>query len=131
MSTAALPRAILVVDDDPMMRDLLTHLLRATPSGVVIVAVADAEQALKQLAERMFPLVITDYHMPGMTGLELAQVVKARCPDTCIVLMSAEQVNEVGREHQALPVDYYLTKPFPLVNLTSIVVAVLEALPGR
>ena len=125
MSTAAQPRAILVVDDDPMMRDLLTQLLHAAINDIDVVAVADGEQAVTQLAERMFPLIITAYHMPGMTGLELAQVAKAYQPNTCVVLMSAEGVSELERQQVALPVDFYLTKPFPLVHLTSIVAAVL------
>jgi CheY-like chemotaxis protein len=114
MSTAALSRAILVVDDDPMMRDLLTHLMHAAISDSDIVAVADGEQAVTQLAERTFPLIITDYHMPGMTGLELAQVAKTHQPNTCVVLMSAEGVSELERQQQALPVDFSISpSPFP------------------
>jgi two-component system, response regulator, stage 0 sporulation protein F len=67
--------AILLVDDDPVVLRLLSRALRGCVAGYELVAVADGEQALPQLAQRPIPLIITDNNMPGISGLQLGLVL--------------------------------------------------------
>jgi CheY-like chemotaxis protein len=120
-----LPPVVLVVDDDPLMRCLLTQLLHGSVDGYEVVTVADGEQALVQLTQRDVPLLITDYHMPGMTGVTLATQVKARWPATRTVLMSADRVSDLEGQPRMQSVDDFLLKPFPPHHLRAIVAQVL------
>jgi CheY-like chemotaxis protein len=120
-----LPPVVLVVDDDPLMRCLLTHLLHGSLDGYEVVTVADGEQALAQLTQRAVPLLITDYHMPGMTGVTLATQVKARWPETRTLLMSADHVCDLEGQSRMQSVDGFLLKPFPPHHLLAIVAQVL------
>jgi two-component system, response regulator, stage 0 sporulation protein F len=119
------PPVVLVVDDDPLMRCLLTHLLHGSVDGYEVVTVADGEQALAQLTQRDVPLLITDYNMPGMTGVTLATQVKARWPETWTVLMSADHVGDLEGRPRMQSVDGFLLKPFPPHHLLAIVAQVL------
>jgi CheY-like chemotaxis protein len=120
-----------VVDDDPLMRCLLTHLLHGSVDGYEVVTVADGEQALAQLTQRDVPLLITDYNMPGMTGVTLATQVKARWPETRTLLMSADHVCDLEGQSRMQSVDGFLLKPFPLHHLRAIVEQVLADGAGR
>src|SRR5437870_1498150 len=119
-----LPPVVLVVDDDPLMRCLLTQLLHGSLDGYEVVTVADGEQALAHLTQRDVPLLITDYHMPGMTGVTLATQVKARWPETRTVLMSADRVSDLEAQPRMQSVDSFLLKPFPPHHLRDIVAKV-------
>jgi DNA-binding NtrC family response regulator len=74
------PPAILIVDDEPDMLALLDYFVHKVVPTYDIVTVSDAESALSQLAYRTVPLMITDYLMPGMNGLQLMAAVKAASP---------------------------------------------------
>ena len=77
---------ILVVDDNPGVRLVLRRLLGR--EGRVLDA-ACAEDALALLEENAFDVVVSDYRMPGMNGVELMQAVRRRLPDAARVLISA------------------------------------------
>jgi CheY-like chemotaxis protein/anti-sigma regulatory factor (Ser/Thr protein kinase) len=82
------PKTILVVDDDPAIRDLLGAVL-ASP-GLRIDNAADGLQALSRLRENPYDLVITDIRMPRLDGLELLGRIRQVRPETRIVVMTAE-----------------------------------------
>ncbi|MGD0090377.1 MAG: response regulator [Planctomycetota bacterium] len=75
MSGAARRPKILVVDDDPEIRDLIVAVLQ--PHGMEIVAAADGPAALLQAACQRFELCVLDVGMPGMNGLEVCRRLRA------------------------------------------------------
>jgi signal transduction histidine kinase/DNA-binding response OmpR family regulator len=75
---------ILVVDDEPLVAMSLVDMLEE--QGHAAVEVMSAEEALDLLSHDSFDLVITDHTMPGMTGSELARVIRERWPNIGIVL---------------------------------------------
>jgi len=79
-------RSILYVDDNPRSRQLLTSLLEDCDADVV--AIADPHEALELSRTRAFNLAVLDYHMPRMTGAELAGKIKAVQPATPVILIS-------------------------------------------
>ena len=120
-TSAPLPPAIVLVDDEPDIRVILKRVLRHVADGYDFVAVGSGAAALAVLAARPVPLLITDYNMPGMNGLDLAQAVKAAAPTTTVVLLSAYATPEMARRAQEAGADYSLPKPFPFDQLEAIV----------
>ena len=89
---ASLPRRILVVDDECLVRDSLRMVLEFTGHSVEVTA--NGEEALALLQKSFFDLIITDYEMPGMKGDQLAAVIKARYPNwPCLDLVDRGCVN--------------------------------------
>ena len=72
---------ILLVDDDPDILAILRRLMQGINSGYDVVTVHDGAEALAQITQRAVRLLITDYSMPTMTGLELTKAVKQISPD--------------------------------------------------
>lgn len=106
---------ILVVDDDPGTREALTHIL--TRAGFRVISWdghADLEAVTAGLPVR---LALVDYHLPGLTGLEVARRLKKLAPQCRIVLMSSEAPDPAQPEL----VDRFLSKPFSKGSLLQVV----------
>lgn len=86
------PVPVLVVDDHAGARDLLRDIIDGSKVFVLVGEAASGEEALQAAAELSPRLVIMDRHMPGIDGLEAARRLKARHPETVIVLTSAEEL---------------------------------------
>ena len=116
---------ILVVEDDPDIRELVALRLRG--HGHRTVAVASAPEALEGLDDRGPPdVAVLDVMLPGMNGLDLLREIRARdgCTELPAVFLSARvQEHEVqaGRDLGAV----YLTKPFVASALLSAIERVL------
>ena len=121
-----MPPAIVVADDEPTVRIILCRLLEVVADGYEIITVGTGAEALAALAERSVPLLITDYNMPGMNGVELTQRVKGTSPTTTVVLISAYITAEVGQLSKAAGADYFMSKPFSFEHLEAIVRKALE-----
>lgn len=118
--------AIVLVEDEPDILIILHRLMRDLTGGYDIVTVTSGAEALAQIALRPVPLVITDYNMPGMNGLQLTSSVKETSPETRVVLITAYATPDLERRARDQRVDYYLPKPFPLDRLEQIVREVLH-----
>jgi two-component system, response regulator, stage 0 sporulation protein F len=115
------PPAIVVVDDEPDVLLILHRLLRDIADNHALVAVSTAHAALELLTMWTVSLLITDYNMLGMNGLELIAAAKKTSPHTRTVLITAYDSPDVQQQARAIPVDAYLAKPFPLDRLEQIV----------
>ena len=108
---------ILVVEDDPTSRTLLCDLLGK--AGYVPTGVSSGAEALEQYEDDFFPLLITDWMMPGLSGLELCSQLRARnLPGYIyvILLTARSSTDDIIRGLQA-GADDYLTKPFNKTEL--------------
>src|SRR5262245_42031569 len=114
---------ILIVDDEPKIRDLLADLLNAEHN---CVQASSAVQALARLAETRFELILTDITMPGMSGLDLIPMVKEIGPNTVVVMVSATQTMECAIGALRLGAFDYLVKPFDLQQVEAVVRRALE-----
>ncbi|MBZ0160931.1 response regulator [Candidatus Methylomirabilis sp.] len=79
---------VLVVDDDPALRELLTDYLGRV--GFDVHTATDGRAGLHALAESHFDLILTDYHMPAMTGLEMAACIRRSDTITPIILITGD-----------------------------------------
>src|SRR6185503_17406358 len=121
------PRRILIVDDEANQRLMVEQALRALPFNWTIATAASGQEALEALALHLPDLIITDYHMPIMNGLELIAQVRERQIPSRIILITAYSSPELYEAAQRLQVDHYLTKPVPLTLLRSIATGALDA----
>jgi len=101
---------ILVVEDDPALREALTDTLEI--AGYRALSAGDAEQALRCLELNTPGLVLTDVQMPGMDGHALLRTLKLRHPEIPVILMTA--YGQIERAVQAMRdgAADYLPKPF-------------------
>jgi len=107
---------IMVVDDSPEMRNILTQRLAAHQHTVRAFATGDA--AVAALAREPFDVVITDLKMPGeVDGIKLLEIVKERCPDTEVMIITGYATVETAIEAlRKGAVDYFM-KPFHFEEL--------------
>jgi two-component system response regulator (stage 0 sporulation protein F) len=115
------PPAIVVVDDEPDVLLILHRLLRDIAYNHALVAVSTAHAALDLLTMCTVPLLVTDYNMLGMNGLELIAAARKIAPQIRTVLITAYDSPDIRQQARAVPVDAYLAKPFPLDRLEQIV----------
>lgn len=106
---------ILVVDDEPVQREMVDGFLKK--QNFEVIAADNAERALELFRQDAFDLVLTDQKMPNMSGLELLHAVHAINPETPVILITAFGTIEaaVGALKQGA-IDY-LTKPLNLEEL--------------
>ena len=105
-------KRVLVVDDEPLMRTYLSRCIPKCCSDFDVPAVSqDGIEAIKQLGEKCFQVLITDIKMPGMDGLELTQYVREHYPDMIVVIISGYTDFEYARKAIQYQVMDYLVKP--------------------
>jgi len=106
---------------------MVEQALRVLPFEWTISTAASGQEALDSLALHQPDLIITDYHMPLMNGLELIARVRERQIPSRIILITAYSSPELYDAAQKLQVDHYLTKPVPLTLLRRIATGTLDS----
>jgi GAF domain-containing protein/CheY-like chemotaxis protein len=101
---------VLVIDDEPFVRETLEEILRLQQHDVV--GADDGISGLARFREGAFDLVMTDLAMPGMSGWQVAQAVKAARPQVPVVLVTGWGVEVQADDLKKHGVDRVLTKPF-------------------
>ncbi|MBW8190560.1 response regulator [Neiella marina] len=109
------PFKIMVVDDEPAQREMLHHML--TPLGFNIHQAADASDCISQTQSSAFDLYLLDIQMPGMSGWQLAEQLRAASVTAPIVMFSANTLEMEQKSIVAQLHDDYITKPVALETL--------------
>lgn len=117
---------ILVVDDEPLIREILVRKLSDT--GYKVTQADNAITALEIMAEKPFPLVLSDIMMPRMDGLEFLKRLKLHYPDTAVVMITAVSNVNIAIEALREGAFDYILKPF---NLEEIVLSLRNAQEKR
>jgi two-component system, chemotaxis family, chemotaxis protein CheY len=112
---------VLVVEDSPSMRSMLTNIIESETEGLdlEIVEASSGFEALKILPHHHFDAVVTDINMPDINGLELVSFLKNHPSYRSIPVMvvSTESTAEDRRRAAALGAEDYLVKPFAPAEL--------------
>jgi CheY-like chemotaxis protein len=102
-------RKVLVVDDDPIVRKSFDRVL--TGKGYAVITAASGEEALRRLNEEKFDLVYSDIRMPGISGLAVAENVRARRSWTPVVIITGYGTEAAEARAKAAGVSSFLHKP--------------------
>lgn len=97
-------KKILVVDDNELLCRLACDILHA--AGYHAVPATSAAQALDAFEQQEFDLLVTDFRMPGLSGLELARTIRNRIPQFPIIVMTAYEPVECEHVTLWLPKQY-------------------------
>ncbi|TMA21974.1 MAG: sigma-54-dependent Fis family transcriptional regulator, partial [Deltaproteobacteria bacterium] len=103
-------RRVLIADDEESVRHVLTVLLQER--GYEVRAVADGEEALRELSTRDYDALVTDVKMPKMNGLDLVRAAQGASPETTVIVMSAYGSHDLAIEAMKAGAYDYLGKPF-------------------
>lgn len=116
---------VFVVDDEPLLIELATALLE--PAGYTVEAFQNPEAALQAFAAAnpRPDLVVTDYAMHRMTGLDLIRECRQIHPKQKIILVSGT-VDEKVYQNSRIKPNRFLAKPYQSKQLISLVQSVLE-----
>ena len=109
------PARILVADDEATIVELLRTVLSIWSFEVEVCG--DGETALARATEGRFTLLLIDYQMPRMTGLEVIRRLRAANGLTPVVLMSGHLSEPVVKETKSIPGVQLMPKPFTLAAL--------------
>jgi len=110
--------AILIIDDDEQVRNLLREILR---NGHDCAVAGSAEDALALLKSESFALVISDINMGGISGLELIPLVLEQTPETVVVMISGQQTIDYAIESMRAGAFDYITKPLDIRQVQAAV----------
>lgn len=115
---------IMVIDDEKVVGDMLRiHLAK---QGFTVETFLDAPAALRRLAEERFALIITDFKMKGMDGMELLKIVKSDYPHVHVIMITAFAHLDTAIEAFRGQVHDFFPKPFKIKELLASVKRALE-----
>ena len=115
---------ILIVDDEPFNLDVLEQEL--TDLGYAVVRASDGAQALSEIDKLPPELVLLDYLMPGMNGIEVLHAIRKTHKDLPVVIVTAHGSIELAVEAIKAGADDFITKPFDPEHLALVVKKNLE-----
>ena len=119
----------LLVDDDELIRDSLS--MAFSNNGCYIRTADSAEAGLRALREDQYDLIICDYRLPGMNGLEFMQMAAPANPRSIKVMITAYRDHFVFSEALRLGIKLFIEKPFTVDKLvTSLTLSYQNKLSG-
>jgi CheY-like chemotaxis protein len=118
------PPSIFVVDDEVLLLDLAEAVL--TPLGCTVRKFSDPEEALKEFPKAAPVVVITDYAMGRMNGMDLIRECRRLNPRQKTILVSGTVDGEVFSEAPVKP-DAFVSKPYDIAQFVSMVRKMIEA----
>ncbi len=117
---------VLIVDDELSVLTVLKGSLKKLGNNYEVDVAASGEEALAELEERPYDVVVTDYQMEGMNGLQLLDAVRDINPDTRVIMITAygtRKLEQEARRHEAYK---YLTKPLDISTFRQMIWSALD-----
>ncbi len=115
---------ILIVDDEPGIRDVLKELLERR--GYQISTSANGEDAVEVIRDILPQVVILDYLMPGMDGLEVLSKIKKEYPEVLVAILTGAGSEYIAVKAMKLGADDYICKPIEKERLYTIIDELIE-----
>jgi len=107
---------ILIAEDDAFFRDAMERLLES--SGYETRSCSCGKEAVARLAEEVFDILITDFQMPGMDGLELIRRARNMDPTMAMILVTGVPPEDLGDRLKKSKLDAFLSKPLDWQELS-------------
>jgi len=115
---------ILVLDDEPIVCTRLKPSL--DKEGYRTETFTDSQAAMQRLEEQFFDIVVTDFKMPGVDGMELLKFVRQKWPKTRVIIISGFATVDVTREAFQSGVHDVIAKPFKISQLKDLIKRVAD-----
>ncbi|MFO7168620.1 MAG: response regulator [Chloroflexota bacterium] len=116
---------IIIVDDQSGVRGVLARVVARTYPAVTITALGNGQEALQVFDQYGCDLLITNYRMPGLTGIELIREVRARTSTLPIVMVSADR--SIEPLALAAGATRFVEKPFTIPELAQVLRSLLPS----
>ena len=116
---------ILIVEDEVLVRQMLTSALNLR--GYLVETCTNGDTGLYQMKTCLYEVLITDYHMPGMTGIQLIEGLRAAKLRIPTILMSGSAPEDLGLTARDLEGIEFLRKPFGIPELHDAVQRALKS----
>jgi CheY-like chemotaxis protein len=117
------PSRVLVVDDSSTMRNIVRKILTSCRFPLEVSEAGEGVEALKQIGTDAFDLVLLDYNMPGLNGLEMLVEIKRQYPRLGVVLMTSAQDEALAARARAAGAAAFLKKPFYAADIDAVLYA--------
>lgn len=118
------PVSVLVVEDDPDMRRLLSDFL--VRGGYHVIEASNGNDAIFLVESERIDVAILDKEMPGMNGLDVLSFLSQRCPSLPIIFITAFGGRDVAEESRRRGAWHYIEKPFRVAAIVDTVQAVVD-----
>ena len=115
---------ILIIDDDEWIRDSLKIFFEA--EGCHVVVLETAEEGLAELKYQAYDLIIVDYKLPGLDGIEFLKRIHDEHSDAMKVLITAYRTDSVISEARKLKIQGFIQKPFTSESLMDSLAYLME-----
>lgn len=122
--SSAISARVLIVDDEPMIRQLLTDVLG--DEGYRVDTVPSGEEAVIKLRDTRYDFVITDLMMPEMSGIQVIETVKQLDPETEVIVMTGYASLNTAVECMKLGAANYLNKPINIDEIRIVLARMIE-----
>jgi len=113
-------RTVLVIDDDPLIRRLIAATLQDV-GGFAVHEAEDGEAGLERAAELLPAVVLVDFEMPGISGVETVRRLRASGSGALVIMLTGSANERTEQEAREAGVDRFLTKPFSPLEVLRLV----------
>ncbi|MGC2237941.1 MAG: response regulator [Pyrinomonadaceae bacterium] len=117
---------ILCVDDDKDSCELITYMLKAAHIDFEVTAVNSSSEAVNLITEKAFDLYILDYRLPGISGIELCELIRETDTETPVIFFSAMAFDKDRKAALEAGANAYLVKPNDVGRFTETVGKLLK-----
>ncbi len=107
---------ILIVDDQKEVSRLLRSALETIEQGLTVLEAPSGEEAILESAHKKIDLLIADFRLPGITGVELVRKFRSRNPDVKVIFITGVTEPGLLKEMDEVGADAYFTKPVPMAD---------------
>jgi two-component system response regulator (stage 0 sporulation protein F) len=115
---------VLVVDDDPEVREMLSEVI--SRKGFKVVSVGSGEEALEELEKQHFDLIFLDLVMPGMTGVDALSAIKEKDKKAVVVIVTGYGDDPIALDAMSLGPLFLIRKPFRVNDIVEVLNAVVR-----
>jgi DNA-binding NtrC family response regulator len=117
-------KKMLLIDDDEWIRDSLSLFFEG--EGCHLVAVETAEEGMEELRKQNYDIIIVDYRLPGMDGLEFLERIKDSHPDALTLLITAYGSRDVLLKASKMGIQGFIDKPFTIRTIENSLSRLIE-----
>lgn len=117
---------VMIVDDSKVMRTIVRRMLRHVIADADVLEASDGQLALAELGTQQVDLILSDWNMPTMTGIELLEQLRAQGTRTRFGFVTSEGTPDMRARAQAAGASFFVSKPFTEEHLDEAIRGVVR-----